>query len=90
MRVGFLSLTFAIAGGVPEAVPEAVSTSAFWELRSSPEFTFSGCEVSFEEIFEPRFLQWGFKFTDFIFFMTLFLFIAFFVIAKFFTFGNLF
>ena len=58
-----LSLTFAFAGGEgrAEAVLEAISTSAFWELRSSPEFTFSGCEVSFEEIFEPRFSSMGFR-----------------------------
>ena len=57
----FLSLTFAFAGGGPEAVPEAVSPSAFWELRFSLEFAFSGCEVSFEEIFDLRFSSMGFR-----------------------------
>ena len=61
MRDGFVSIFRLCWRGGAEAVPEAVSTSAFWELRSSPEFTFSGCEVSFEEIFEPRFSSMGFR-----------------------------
>ena len=53
MRDGFASnfrIRF-VRGGVPEAV----SAFTFWELHSSPELIFSGCEVSFEELFELRF-----------------------------------
>ena len=57
MRDGFASnfrLRF-VGGGVSKAVPEAVSAFTFWELHSSPELIFSGCEVSFEELCELRF-----------------------------------
>ena len=89
MRVGFSSLTFAIAA-------QKRSRRLFLPRLSGncallPNSFFRDAKQSLLRRFlSLDFLQWGFEFTDFIFFMTLFLFIAFFVIAKFFTFGNLF